>query len=384
VGQPNATIPGEGEVWRIDGVLYFVYFAPNTDPPIPMAWEIEDEYVAAYFSNQTPQVDKTFTRAQFNQAGGLIWGLAQEIVPQTGEAPTDPWQALLASWEVEVEYRPWLEDPEIAALIAGAYLEGREITSAELASTNWWQTHTAGQRAALALAAQDPASYEQLMNDTNLTIADSLRMAGISNASDELVDWLTRQVVTGNWSNTQINSQIAALSDPYSGNVLDPELKKYLRDIRQGGLQDRLDRTQEMEDVVRSTAMRWLGPAFGSWSDGQIREWAGKLRNDPDAQIKLEQMLARQRMTLFPQYTNPDETYEDIAAPWRNVFFNMWGEDPNELDPFFQDIVKANDLTSTQQKLIHEGLVRGKDDVVYRVMSDMLSAFGATTPSGMD
>lgn len=382
-GMPNATVPGDGEVWRIDGVLYFIYYAPNTDPPVPLAWEIEDEYADAYFSNATPTVDKTMTRAQFDQAGGMVWGLAQEIVPQAGEAPADPWAALLADWDTEVAYRPWLEDPEMAALVAGAYMEGRTITDAELAGTEWWQTHTADQRAALAMAAQDPATYEQMIADTELTLTDALKAAGINNASDDLIAWLTRKVVAGDWSTTQVNAQIAALSDPFSGVPVDPELKKYLRSLRDAGTQERLDRTQDQEDVVRDTVLKWLGPAFGQWSQRQIAEWAGRLRNDPDAQIRLEQMLSKQRMTLFPQYTDPTQTYEDVAGVWRNVVFNTWGESPNELDPFFQDIVKANDLTTAQQKLLHEGLVRGKDDVVYRVMSDMLSSFGATSPTGM-
>jgi hypothetical protein len=383
VGQPNATVPGEGEVWSIAGKLYLVYFVPNTEPPVPLAWEIEDEYRDAYFGNQAPAVDRTLTAEQFTAAGGLMWGFAQEIVPTSGEAPVHPWQALEENWDLEVQYRPWLADPEIAALVAGAYLEGREITDAELASTEWWQTHTAGERASLALAAQDPATYEETISDNIMSVADALRTAGVNNASNELVEWLALQVTTGSWSTTLLNSQIAALSDPYSQSELDPTLKKYLQGLTKAGTQDKLDKTQNMEDVVKETVRRWLGPAFGNWSDQQISQWAGTLRNDPDGLIRLEQMLSDQRVTLFPDYTDPSKTYDDISSPWRNVYFNAWGEDPNELDPFFVDLVKANDLSTAQTKLINEGLVRGKNDMVNRVIGDMLQAFGASNPVGL-
>ena len=112
----------------------------------------------------------------------------------------------------------------------------------------------------------------------------------------------------------------------------------------------------------------------------QIAEWAGILRNDPDGSAKLEKMLSEQRLQLFPNYTDPQATYDDIASIWRNVWYNLWGEQPNEKDPLFIDVVKDNDLTTATQTLLKEGLTRGIDDVVNRTLSDMLTAFGGNVP----
>ena len=383
-GRPNTTVPGEGKVWRIGGVLFFVYFAPNTDPPVPLAWRVEDEYVDGYFGpGVTPTIDQAMSKAQFEQMGGLVWGEAQEIVPgEGGEAPQHPWNSLVANWAVETSVRPWLKDPEIAALIAGAYLETRQVTDAEWWGTNWWQTHSADERAALLAASSDPASYEQNYLDLMVKIRDGLAAAGVSNASDALVEWLANKVATGLWSTTKVNSQIAALSDPASIHGLDPELRKLINQLRAGGEQEALDRTQEYEDTVKDSVLRWLGPAFGNWNQKQIGEWAGVLRNDPDGQTRLEDMLSKQRLQLFPNYTDPRATYDDVASIWRNVYYNLWGEQPNEKDPLFIDIVKDNDLTTATQTLLKEGLVRGVDDVVNRTMSDMLTAFGGNVPGG--
>ena len=382
-GRPNSTVPGEGQIWKIDGVLFFIYYAPNTDPPVPLAWRVEDENVAAYFgTGVTPAIDRTLSKAQFEQMGGLVWGDAQEIVPTQGQAPTHPWNSLVANWEVETEVRPWLRDPEIAALISAAYLESREVADAEWWGTDWWRTHSESERAALLAASSDPATFEQSYLDYIIQFRDALASAGVTNASDALVEWLANKVVTGLWSVTKINSQIAALSDPGSVHTLDPELRALIGNLRAAGTQQPLDRTQQYEDTVQDTVMKWLGPAFGNWTQKQIQQWAGTLRNDPDGAQKLEELLSRQRMQLFPAYTDPRTTYDDAASVWRNVFQNLWGETADEKDPLFVQIVKDNDLTTATQTLLREGLNRGKDDVVYRTMSDMLKSFGGNVPGG--
>ncbi|MFO7165527.1 MAG: hypothetical protein DIU75_019605, partial [Mycolicibacterium hassiacum] len=138
-----------------------------------------------------------------------------------------------------------------------------------------------------------------------------------------------------------------------------------------------LDRTREREDEVRQMIQRWLGPAYAAnWTDQHIAEWAGRLRNDPDAKQELEDVLRKHRMALFPEYDNPNLTYEDIAAPWRGVVQQIWGQTADETDPLFMRIVRTNDLATAEQILRTEGLRRGIGTVVNDVMAAATSAFG--------
>ena len=69
---------------------------------------------------------------------------------------------------------------------------------------------------------------------------------------------------------------------------------------------------------------------FGKLSDAEVSQKAGRLRNDTDYEAALIEQLKNNRLGLFPKYTNPELTYEDIARPWRNLTTSVWGEAADE------------------------------------------------------
>ena len=137
-----------------------------------------------------------------------------------------------------------------------------------------------------------------------------------------------------------------------------------------------VDTTRGEEDTVRNMLQKWLGPTYGAWSDEQIAAKAGELRNNPDAKIEWEQQLKSQRMALFPTYEDENMTYEDIAAPWRNFAFQQWGEQLDETDPVFNQLLLTNDAIEHGKTLPLDGMKRGVKKVTTDLSSQILRATG--------
>lgn len=355
-------VPPDAEVWDVAGTHFLVWYNTNVDPPIPMVWKVEssDRRQSLGFTKS----DRTFDSwDDFHKTGALRFGGSIELA-NTTENPLD---VIYSDYATEVKVKPWLAEPEILTLWMQAALEGRSLTDAELQGTDWWRTHTDAERQWLSLNASDPATADQLIKDNRLRVANLFSESGVANASQDLVNQLALKMTTGEWSEAYAISQIKLLSDPQAEGTLDATLK----DFRSG-----LDTTREGEDQVRSMINTWLGPAYaGNYSDEWVDRWAGELRNDPDARMELEDMLRSQRLALFPEYKDKNLTYEDIAAPWRGVFQQVWGETADETDPLFSRIVRMNDLEAAQEVLRDEGLERSKTQVVDSLVSG-LGVFG--------
>lgn len=360
-------VPPGMEVWDVAGTHYLVRLIPDTDPPIPLAWLVETSADREALGIDPKKVDRTFkSYGDFLKTGALRHGMSRELLNTT----EDPWDSIKSNYATEVKVKPWLADPEIMSIWLAAALEGRSITDAELQGTDWWRTHTEQERQWLSLNASDPATADRLIADNRSQVADLFRQAGVANASDDLVQQIADNWTTGKWSQVYATKQIGLLADPYAEGNLDADLR---------GLRGGLDTTRDREDRVRATVNEWLGPAFGSqFTDRQIAKWAGRLRNDPDAQIELEETLKRQRMALFPEYENPNLTYEDIAAPWRQVWQQTWGGTADETDSLFTEIVRANDLATARKRLLQEGLKRNVKTVVQDASSAVGAAFGGS------
>ena len=358
-------VPPGAEVWEVEGRHFLVWYVPFTDPPVPLAWFVSSSEERQALGIDTNKIDRKFKSwDQFYATGVLRHGDTRELV----NTRVHPWELLKQHYEQEVAIKPYLADPEILALWAAAMMEGREITEGELKTTNWWRTHSQAEREWLLLNASDPATAERLISDNRLRVADLLRSSGVANASEALINLIADNWTQGKWTEVYALQQIRLLADPYAEGELDPELR---------GMTEGLDRTREGEDEVRQMIQRWLGPAYAAnWTDQHIAEWAGRLRNDPDAKQELEDVLRKHRMALFPEYDNPNLTYEDIAAPWRGVVQQIWGQTADETDPLFMRIVRTNDLATAEQILRTEGLRRGIGTVVNDVMAAATSAFG--------
>jgi hypothetical protein len=122
----------------------------------------------------------------------------------------------------------------------------------------------------------------------------------------------------------------------------------------------------------------WLGPAYGAWDDGEIQQWAGVLRNDPNGEQRLVENLKNQRLALFPWNEDRNTSYDDMAQPWRTFGQNVWGQQMDETEEYFQEMVRNNDVTLNGALLRKKGLQKGIGKVVNDTNSALIDSFGGS------
>lgn len=335
---------GEPEVWYNPEVdkWYLAYIIPDTD--VPLLYEADATNLEALFGQTAPRFDRQITTAEIASRGGIYAGMAEDPFG-------DPYPQFIEMMEKEAVIKPWLRDPDMVAIMFEAVLEKREVQPAELMQTNWWQTHNESQRAWLILNNADPAEAEARIEATLINTRTQLEAMGMASPPDDVVEYMAMRLLTGDWTQGYWNNQIRAISDPYADVAMDTGLKEVVDRF------DTLDTTRLHEERVRDEVNTWLGPIYGNWNDQRIAEWAGKLRNDPDAFDELTAMLRAQRSSLFPDY-NENLTYRDISGPWINLWENLWGQEVDEGDPLFLEILRSGDYNEAAMKLRREGLKR--------------------------
>lgn len=366
-------IPGDPEIWynSDNGAWYAVYYAPGDfDPPIATLWRVKDDEtlkaLTGFDSTDTGQADKKVTNADLEATGSILFGTTDEIP----EAEGDPWTGFKERMERASKTQPWLNDPEVYAIIGAAYIEGRELQEWELDDTEWSRSRNAAQKSWQKMYWADPATAEQKIMDDQTQVRAMFESIGAAGNDEAMVEFMALQYSIGNWSDKQLSAQIEAVTSGWG--EIDGDLAAWLVD-NDVTAQQTIDKT----DDVRALFNRWLGPAYPP-SNEQVREWATKIRNNASADEELTASLKAQRMALFPEYANENLTYEDIASPWRSVVQQMWGETADETASMFQDIIRMNDLTEAQRTLRRVGLDDGNKKVVMDAAMSVNAATGGS------
>jgi hypothetical protein len=364
-------IGGDAEIWYNSDTKKYnvVYFVPGQTPPLPVYWEIPDEQtLQAYFGpDVSPRSDRHVTSQQLLSYGALKGGLSTEI-QQTDQNPLEGWASL---YEQQSRVRPYLRDPEVVARIMAASLEGRAISKAELEDTQWWQTKTEGEREWLIMAEADPETAQQLLDSNRQRVILDLQNAGVNDPPDDLITVLTEKYTSGLYTENQLVAQISAVSDPYSNFEMDADIASVVSGVD-------VDTTRGEEDTVRDLLNKWLGPVYGNWTEKEIQDQAGALRNDPDARIAFEEQLKDQRVAMFPTFQDREQSYQAIAQPWANFWQQRWGVAADETDPLFQQMLTTNNAVENGAALTKEGLRRGISKVTNDVQSKIIRATGGS------
>ncbi len=359
-------IPAQFELWMIAGQLHMVYFQPTLGgETIPLAYSVTAEQLRNHYGSDYPtNAVETWDQASFDSLGGLAVGTFVEL----NNPDSDPFDTWLTEMAEQATIFPWLMDPEIMAITAAAWLEGRSASLAELASTEWWRTHAQSERDWMVLSNSDPSQAFDRMQDNRILMNEMFSQAGIANPPGALIDLIADQFTTGLWTEVYAQNQIALMADPFKQGTLDPLLENF----NSGDLDSNTTRRDRVKELVR----RWLGPMHGDWDDDLLDQWGGRLRNDPEGETALTELLSRHRLALFPEYQDGSLTYEDIASPWRGLVGSVWGQQPDETDGFFNQIVRSNDAQTATQMLREEGLKRQIGKVGLDATADLMQSFG--------
>ena len=374
-GQLFAGVPEQWEYWKVGSANYLVYKMPTGSGSeyVPIAYSMSLRDVGELFPNGPPDFVRNVTPDEFGRAGavtgpiGSYWAGTIDELNLTSDEPFFEWSRKLAQ---SAETRPWLLDPEIAAVYAQAYLEGRPVDDIELQGTQWYQTHSAAEREWLTFNATNPEAAEQSLLDNRIAVANALRAAGVNNADEPLINAIADPLTKGEWSETYTTEQIRLISDPAASGALDAKLTAILT-----GRTTVLDTTQAGMSEVQNIYREWLGPLFGELDAATQQSWAAQLRNDPDAQDRLISTLQQQRQGLFPGY-DPTLTYDQIAAPWKNLMANVWGQTNVDSNPLLRQLINTNDVVGAETLLRSEGLSQGVPKVTEDFLGGLIGAFG--------
>ncbi len=371
-------VPGAGSLYQ--GSTIFMFYEVRYNDPIEAGFVTpgQDYFVNAKFSYDDLDLM------------GVIAGNSADLPgndPVTNKAP-HPFTSFAENLAKEATIQPWILDPDSVALIAEAALEGREVTRAEWFSTNWYKTHNEAERSWLEEYTADPLTATQKANDYKLQVASALKAAGVSGgfdtdtnqelaAPDALSGWIANKWVTGEWSEAYTTEQLALFADPFRSGVRDIKFSEYIDSGGVGGL----NRTAEQEDRVRGLYTQWLGPVFGSLTDAEVAEKAGRIRNNPDYEAALVESLKTSRLALFPKHTNTELTYDDIVTPYRGITRQLWGQEADETQGWWQDMVATNDYEASQTLLRTKGLEQNIGQVTVEATRALEEALGGAAGS---
>lgn len=414
-------LPGQGRIWKVGNDYYYVIKGPRGSGRMAWRFRTKSALKAAFPAGKGIKVHRRMSKNRFNGLGVVRWGTTDEIQNTTNH----PFSQFLQNWKKEAQINPMLRDPEVIAVYAQATLEGRVPTRAEVETTDWWRSRTAEQRAWVQLASGDPKTAKMIKTRNRIEARDALISAGFQGnpwgASAQLADQFTR----GEISKQQLERGIAKLTDPFedgankfAGRSL-PETAKIVKHKKTGKMYARYDgkdyllgtddaramfRVNNPEivkkvkvaggvaeiaskpfgelsalegvDEVRDMVEEWLGPKFAAgWSNRVIEKWAHKVRGNEEEMTKLEEELRRQRSAVLPGY-DENLTYEQIATPWRAVVQDVWGQQADESSDLFYQILKANDLETSNQLLRKEGLRTGNKKVQMDATRALTQSFG--------
>lgn len=372
--------------------LYLMYTVPGAGTmykglPIRMFYEVRfnDLYKAGILTQDAPyEINYFMTEEEIDDF--IVAGNTSELPgndPNTGQAP-HPFASFVDNLTTQAQIAPWLLDKQSISLLAEAALEGREVSEAEWRVTDWYQEHSQAEREWLRTYYADPSTATALKNDYKIQVSRALQAAGVTGGFDSatgqekappdaLVSWIADKWVSGQWTESYTSEQLALFADPFRSGVRDTDFTNY---VTTAGVQG-LERTAEKEDRVRQLYSQYLGPVFGKLTDAEVSERAGRLRNDPDYEAALIEQLKNNRLGLFPKYTNPELTYEDIVTPWRNLTTSVWGEAADETQSWWQDMVATNDFTTGTATLRSKGLEMGNNQVTIEATEALQQALGS-------
>lgn len=432
-------VPGNPEVWHVDGRVFLRYDVPGTDPPVPLLYHVErPEILNDLFDDGEVHFDRQLTEEQARSMGAFQFDsldhrTSSELLADLGD---HPWDSFLAQIERESDVAPWLRDPEVVAHVADAWLRG---DTPDLRQTQWWQERTPEERQWAEFVASngvDSPAVQQRLEESRVQVRDALIDAGWPGDAppDSLVAFLADRLTTGQWDQTRLQDEIFRHVDPthpnaspFAGQDL-PDNAELVSDgerfwvrteegdflvtgegqlaqlggeeaatqvetpARQAGTFGDLVSQQEVEgrsalggeEDVHRLMLHWLGPRITSlYNDEWIREWAGRIRRNPDARDQLVETLRAARQEHFPHW-NENLTYEDRAPFYRQMYAEHAGFLPNEAeDDFFMSLMQEEKQQNISRMLFERGKKEGWAPVADTILGALSDAFGGQVRRAM-
>jgi hypothetical protein len=374
-------VPQGAEIWKVGNAVILAY---KVDGGPYVYYNIPDPATRdRIFANIPNPEIKVMTQAEVNRLGAVKIGSTNLLSdPRITGALGFGWQdGFESTLDREALTSPWLKDSEVVATILAATLEGREVTTADLESTTYFASRSDAEISYVAFSATaTTGELKQYHLQFEDLIRDQLEAAGMRSPDPTVVGFMARKMATGEWTESYAARQIVGLSNPFSSVKIDTDLATFTQDMS-------FDTLRGQSEQVRQLVEQWLGPLHSrGFSDEWYQQWAGAVMDDPNAENDLKDYLQGQRLALYPEYTNPNLRYSDIAPVWENALRTQWGRvAASDSDLRLVDqLIRLNDSAEAGKVLRKEGLNQGVGQVQQEAMSGMFNAFGTGVVNSMN
>jgi hypothetical protein len=191
--------------------------------------------------------------------------------------------------------------------------------------SKWYKSHSDTARQVITQQANDPASYNQSLNNAKNSISNLSHQLGMSLTPAQLSSLAASALLTGNDSNQQWLTQQISHNENYAG------LKN--TDSLQGGMANAAGQLQKMASDYGYT-----------WAPGTIGKFAQQIVSGGQTIDTYENMLKNWAKSTYPglaKQIDAGQTVKDLATPYVQSMSNLLEVDPNTIDLYNPAVRKA-------------------------------------------
>lgn len=182
----------------------------------------------------------------------------------------------------------------------------------------WWKNHSQTARAVIIQRANDPASWQQTLTNTESSIAALGRQLGMSLTPEQVAGIARNALLTGNDGNQQWITSAISDKEDYSG-------AKNLNHL-QGGMAATAQQLQQM------------AADYGfNWTAAQVAQHAQDVLDGTTTIDTYRQRLMSWAESTFPGLAKQIQggtTVKDLASPYVSSMSNLLEIDPGKLDVY--------------------------------------------------
>jgi len=257
--------------------------------------------------------------------------------------------------EKAIGYDAWaMKDPELAAIMVWGGMQSvdNDLIQGALDNTNFWKTHSANQRYAIAIQNQDPATWRRVLASSRATIARVAAGIGVTLTGAELAKMAIRYASdnmgsTGTIPDSGVNTDqiVAMVQSQYN--------------FKKMGLTTGGD-VSSLADSYEKLAGQYMVPMSKNAIGAHVQAAIHNDYNQPGfitgQDSAFEQYLKQQAVNKYPYMKDAIDsgiTPYQWADPYRQEASSILEKNPNEIDmnsPEFQNALTSIDKKTGQKQ----------------------------------
>lgn len=385
----KAGLPADYEVVQQDDKFWLMAFIELPDGSM-FTWKylIEDplEILEKVPGNETLTPNTIVQNGEVVKSDGFIttdmwnssfnFGTVNQLYNINDKLPdgATPYEYLVETIKEEAKTAPWLLSTDkdgnydYLAVAIEAAQEGRVPRDSELMNTTWYREHTAAERKAVKLKAQDPAQYNANFQSEYEKVVSDMMLAGFQDLDPDLINVLVSNSVNGTPGYEDLDLIYDKIKNPRLPGILPPEVQAAISG-------------EDIEVIVATQSIATdidgiLGP--GASDNLNLRDIANEKEANPLWYTETYlPSLEDSFISAHPQYKGTNVRKYSTAAPqWRYEFKNIVGQDPDETSSEWSRFIATNDIKEREDIAFEIAAELGTQTYQDKAIADLQSVFG--------